>query len=167
MAPPFGPCFPSPFFRLFRLDRWDVSTLSGWVSPPAWWPYPSDYQRAFACSHVLYPLGIGQLYSRLSQLPDHPWGLPCSVSRRCRRRRVTLCPGGGLSCRWANSRPAHPLHVPFGESLSAALALLPSRGLQGFTRLPLASFLSPALRVRLLEGSTFRRASHPSVTRDA
>src|SRR4029453_10823710 len=136
-------------------------------SPPAWWPYPADYRRAFASSHILYPLGIGRLYSQLSQVPDAPGGLPCSVSRRCRRRRVTLCPGGGLSCRCADYRPAHPLHVPFGQSLSAALALSPSRGLQVFTRLPIASFLSPALQVRLPESSTFRRASHPSVTRDA
>jgi hypothetical protein len=97
------------------------------------WPYPSDDRRAFAASHVRYPLGIGQLCSRLSQRSDSPWGLPCSASRRCRRRRVPLCPGGGLACRWADYRPAHPLHVPFGPSLSAALARLTSRGLQGFT----------------------------------
>ena len=80
---------------------------------PLGWPYPSDYRRAFASSHVLCPLGIGRLCSRLSQSPDGPWGLPCSASRRCRRRRVTLCPGGGLSCQCADYRPAHPLHVPF------------------------------------------------------
>ena len=68
---------------------------------------------AFASSHILYPLGIGRLYSQLSQLPDHPWGLPCSASRRCRRRRVPLCPGGGLSCRGADYRAVPPLHVPF------------------------------------------------------
>jgi hypothetical protein len=68
---------------------------------------------AFASSHILYPLGIGQLYSQLSQWPDHPWGLPCSARRTCRRRRVPRCPGGGLSCRGADSRPAHPLHIPF------------------------------------------------------
>jgi hypothetical protein len=166
MAQPFGPCFPSPFFLLFLLNRWEVSTLSGRGSPPAGWPYPSDYRMAFASSHVLYPLGLGQLYRWLRQPPDHPWGLPGSVSRRCRRRRVTLSPGGGLSCQCADYRPAHPLHVPFGQSLSAALALLTSRGSQVFTRLPLASFLSPALRVRLPEVGTFRRASYPSVTRD-
>jgi hypothetical protein len=134
---------------------------------PFGWPYPSDYRRAFASSHVLCPLGIGRLCSRLSQWPDGPWGLPCSASRRCRRRRVTLCPGGGLSCRGADYRPAHPLHVPFGQSLSAALARSTSRGLRVFTMLPIASFLAPALRVRLPDIGTFRRASHPSVTRDA
>jgi hypothetical protein len=131
------------------------------------WPYPSYYWRAFASSHILYPLGIGQLCSRLSPWPDRPWGFPCSASRRCRRRRVTLSPGGGLSWRWADYRPAHPLHVPFGQSLSAALALLTSRGLRVFTMLPIASFLSPALRVRLPETRTFWRAAHPSVPRDA
>ena len=166
-ALPCGPCVPWPFFLLFLLDPWEVSTLSSWGSPPAWWPYPSYYWRAFACSHVLYPLGIGPLCSRLSQWPDGPWGFPCSASRRCRRRRVTLCPGGGLSCRGADSRPVHPLHVPFGQSLSAVLALLTSRGFRVCTMLPIASFLSPALRVRLPEVDTFRRASHPSVTRDA
>jgi hypothetical protein len=30
-------------------------------------PYPSDYRRAFASSHLLYPLDIGRLYSQLSQ----------------------------------------------------------------------------------------------------
>ena len=68
---------------------------------------------AFASSHILYPLDIGRLCSRLSQWPDGPWGLPCSASRRCRRRRVPLCPGGGLSCRGADYRAAPPLHVPF------------------------------------------------------
>jgi hypothetical protein len=34
VALPFGPCFPWPFFLLFLLDPWEVSTLSGWVSPP-------------------------------------------------------------------------------------------------------------------------------------
>src|SRR5512134_282700 len=131
---------------------------------PCGWPYPSYYRRTFASSHLLYPLSIGRLCSRLSQRPDSPWGLPCSASRRCRRRRVTLSPGGGLSCRWADYRPAHPLHVPFGPSLSAALARSTSRGLRVFTMLPIASFLSPALRVRLPEVGTFRRASHPSVT---
>jgi hypothetical protein len=67
---------------------------------------------AVASSHILYPLGIGQLDRQLRQLPDHPWGLPCSARRTCRRRRVPLCPGGGLSCRWADYRPAHPLHIP-------------------------------------------------------
>jgi hypothetical protein len=78
-----------------------------------WWPYPSDYRMAFASSHILYPLGIGWLYRQLRQWPDHPWGFPCSASRTCRRRRVPLCPGGGLSCRGADSRAAPPLHVPF------------------------------------------------------
>ena len=68
---------------------------------------------AFACSHIPYPLGIGLPCGRLSRLPDHPWGLPCSARRTCRRRRVPLCPGGGLSCRGADSRPAPPLHIPF------------------------------------------------------
>ena len=76
-------------------------------------PYPSHYRRAFAASHILYPLGIGRLYSRLSQLSDCPWGLPCSASRRGRRGRVTLFPGGGLSCRGTDYRPIHPLHIPF------------------------------------------------------
>jgi hypothetical protein len=77
------------------------------------WPYPSDYRRAFASSHILYPLGIGLPGGRLSQLLDNPWGLPCSASRRCRRRRVPLCPGGGLSCRRTDSRAVLPLHIPF------------------------------------------------------
>ena len=77
------------------------------------WPYPSDDRMAFASSHLLYPLGIGWLYSQLRQWPDDPWGLPCSASRTCRRRRVPLCPGGGLSCRGADSRAVPPLHVPF------------------------------------------------------
>jgi hypothetical protein len=64
---------------------------------------------------------------------DHPWGCPCSASRRGRRRRGTLCPGGGLSYRWADSRAADPLHGPCGQRLSAALALLPARGLRVFT----------------------------------
>src|SRR5919108_4177873 len=71
-------------------------------------------------------------------------------------------------CPVERSTPDRPLlsTYHFGQSLSAALALLTSRGLQGFTMLPIASFLSPALQVRLPEGSTFRRASHFSVTRD-
>src|SRR5919197_2055836 len=74
---------------------------------------------AFASSHILYPLAIGRLCSRLSQWPDGPWGLPCSASRTDRRRRVPLCPGGGLSCRGADSRATPPLHVPFwSEPLS-------------------------------------------------
>jgi hypothetical protein len=68
---------------------------------------------AFASSHILDPLDIGWLDSQLSQWPDHPWGLPCSASRKCRRRRVPLCPGGGLSCRRADDRTVPPLHVPF------------------------------------------------------
>ena len=76
------------------------------------WPSPSPYRMACACSHCLSPLGIGQLCSRLSQWPDPPWGFPGAASRSGRRRRVTLFPGGGLSCRYADSRPAPPLHRP-------------------------------------------------------
>jgi hypothetical protein len=81
--------------------------------PLPWWPAPSDDRLAFASSHILDPLGLGPLDRQLSQLPDPPWGFPCSVSRKCRRRRVPRCPGGGLSGRWADARPAHPLHRPF------------------------------------------------------
>ena len=62
---------------------------------------------------------MGWLYSQLRQWPDHPWGFPCSASRTCRRRRVPFCPGGGLSCRGADSRAVPPLHIPFwSESVS-------------------------------------------------
>jgi len=77
-----------------------------------WWPSPSDDRMAFASSHILYPLGIGLPCGGLSQLIDNPWGLPCAARRTCRRRRVPRCPGGGLSCRWADDRPVQPLHIP-------------------------------------------------------
>jgi hypothetical protein len=77
-----------------------------------WWPSPAEYRLACAASHLRSPLGLGQLYSPLRQGPDHPWGLPCSARRTGRRRRAPLCPGGGLSCRWADDRPAPPLHRP-------------------------------------------------------
>jgi hypothetical protein len=76
VALPFGPCFPWPFFLLFLLDRWEVSTLSGWVSPThVGWPYPSYDRRAFASSHILYPLGIGLPCGRLSRFDRQPMGL--------------------------------------------------------------------------------------------
>ena len=67
---------------------------------PCGWPYPAYYWRACAFSHLLYPLGIGRLYSRLRQLSDHPWGFPCSVSRRCNAvgspsPSVEVCPIDG------------------------------------------------------------------------
>ena len=48
----------------FRLG---LSTREGW-------PYPSDYRRAFASSHILYPLGIGLPCGRLSRLDRQPMG---------------------------------------------------------------------------------------------
>src|SRR5262245_20986983 len=62
---------------------------------PCGWPDPSDYWRAFASSHLLDPLGLGLPCGRLCRLIDNPWGLSCSTSRTCRRRRVSLCPGEG------------------------------------------------------------------------
>ena len=92
---PCGPCamaFPSSrpprpvgSQHPFRLG---LSTLG--------WPYPSDYRRAFASSHVLCPLGIGRLCSRLSQGFTVP---PAGDADA----RGPLCPGGGLSCRGADS----------------------------------------------------------------
>jgi hypothetical protein len=37
-------------------------------------PYPSDYRRAFASSHILYPLGIGLPCGRLSRFNRPPMG---------------------------------------------------------------------------------------------
>ena len=48
---------------------------------------------------------------------------PWEVRRQCRRRRGPLCPGGGLSDRWADYRPTHPLHVPLLVSASQPLWL--------------------------------------------
>jgi hypothetical protein len=42
---------------------------------PGGWPYPSDYRRAFASSHIPYPLGIGLPCGRLSRLARPPMGL--------------------------------------------------------------------------------------------
>jgi hypothetical protein len=42
---------------------------------PCRWPYPSDYRRAFASSHILYPLGIGLPCGRLSRCDRPPMGL--------------------------------------------------------------------------------------------
>jgi hypothetical protein len=101
--PSSRPTRPVGSLHPFRLG---LSTRKGW-------PYPSDYRRAFASSHLLYPLGIGWLSSQLSQWPDHPWGLPCSASWRIERFRVTLCPGELMSYRWTDYRTAHPAHIPF------------------------------------------------------
>ena len=38
------------------------------------WPYPSDDRRAFASAHLLYPLGIGLPYGRLSRFDRPPMG---------------------------------------------------------------------------------------------
>ena len=43
---------------------------------PCRWPYPSDDRRAFASSHILYPLGIGLPCGRLSRCDRPPMGFP-------------------------------------------------------------------------------------------
>jgi hypothetical protein len=68
---------------------------------------------AFACSHIPYPLGIGLPCGGLSRRDRPPWGLPCSTSWNLSHLRVTLSPGGPLSCRWADYRTTHPAHAPF------------------------------------------------------
>jgi hypothetical protein len=75
---------------------------------------------------------------------------------------VGLCPVEGPT----TERPILPTHH-FGSGLSAALARSTSRGLEVFTVLPLAFFLSPDVQVRLPGAGTFLNASHLPVTRDA
>jgi hypothetical protein len=75
--------------RPYRSDRvshgpssFSSYSISGKSAPfqvrsfhPCGWPYPSDYRRAFASSHILYPLGIGPPCGRLSRLDRPPMGV--------------------------------------------------------------------------------------------
>jgi hypothetical protein len=168
MTLPCGPCFPLPCFLLFLLDLWEVSTLSGWISPsllmvlsirlpdglclfphplpPGHWPALRQVESAGPTTRGAYRVPPAGEANALGS-PSAPVG---------------LCPVDGQT----TELPILPTYH-FGSGLSAALARSTSRGFEVFTVLPLALFLSPDVRVRLPGPGTFLHASHLPVTRDA
>jgi hypothetical protein len=114
--------------------------------PPGHWPALRQVESACPTTHGAYRVPPAGESNALGS-PSAPVG---------------LCPIDGQT----TELPILPTYH-FGSGLSAALACSTSRGLEVFTMLPIALFLSPGVQMRLPGVGTFLHASHLPVTRDA
>ena len=112
---------------LYRKDQTKVCTLSGWVSPRVR-PYPSYYWAAFAFSVLSYPLlHPPSLRSGYHACGEHR-AYPVVDEEECGAVRLESVPRWAFGCRHPQSLEVILPTYPFGDGLSASLAMSLSRG---------------------------------------
>ena len=107
---------------LSRKDHTEVCTLSGWVSPPRR-PSPPYYRAAFAFSVLSYPLlHPPSLRSGYHGRGEHR-AYPGVDEEECGPVRLESLPRWAFGCRHPQSLEVILPTYPFGDGLSASLAM--------------------------------------------